>query len=93
MKTFKKFPKLSPYKVWKHSVREMRTGQMCDKNWFLALRVQQYNFSFIRILPILNIENYAKDENIEEHVPLKVQEYNLIFIKLCLHVMLKLIEG
>lgn len=28
-------------------------------------------------------------ENIEEYVPFEVQEYNLIFKKLCLHVMLK----
>ena len=29
-------------------------------------------------------------ENVEEQVPFKVQEYNLIFIKLWLHIMLKI---
>lgn len=28
-------------------------------------------------------------ENTEQYVPFEVQEYNLIFNKLCLHVMLK----
>ena len=56
----------------------------------VALRVQQYNFIFIEIPPSLNIEIYAKDENVEKYVPFRVQEYNLIFIKLCLHVMLKI---
>lgn len=68
----------------------MRTGQICDKDWCFALRVQQYNFIFIEILPIFNNENYAKDENVKKHIPFKVQEYNFIFIKLCLHVMLKI---
>lgn len=42
------------------------------------------------MLPLFNIGNYIKDENVEEHVPFKVQEYNWIFIKLCLLAMLKI---
>lgn len=34
------------------------------------------------MLPVFNIGNYIKDENVEEHVPFKVQEYNFTFIKL-----------
>lgn len=41
-------------------------------------------------LSVFNIENYAKDENVKKHIPFKVQEYNFIFIKLCLYVMLKI---
>lgn len=74
----------------KHAVNEMRTGWICDKNWCLALWVQQYDFIFIRVLPIFNIENYAKNENFEEHVPYKVKKYNFIFIKLCSHLVLKI---
>ena len=39
----------------KDAVSEIRTGRICDENCYLTLRVQ-YNYIFIRILPVFNVE-------------------------------------